>query len=173
VLAIYQGFETADEVIVLAVGNDQIWQRCCEVLGLEELAANPALSTNAGRVAARERLVEAIAERLAAEPSGYWLERFAAAGVPCQPVRRLSEVVCDEQFRFRGIVGEYEHPRAGRYSAVRAPWRTWSAERGPDTPPPVLGADTLSVLAESGVGADEIEQLLTTGAIWANRPPES
>jgi crotonobetainyl-CoA:carnitine CoA-transferase CaiB-like acyl-CoA transferase len=170
VLAIYQGFETADDVIVLAVGNDQIWQRCCEVLGLDDLAADAALSTNAGRVADRERLVETIAARVAEEPSGYWLERFAAAGVQCQPVRRLSEVVRDEQFRFRGIFGEYEHPRAGRYSAVQAPWRMWSSGRGPGTPAPVLGADTVSVLTESGVGAQEIEQLLATGAIWANRP---
>jgi crotonobetainyl-CoA:carnitine CoA-transferase CaiB-like acyl-CoA transferase len=170
VLAIYQGFETADDAIVLAVGNDQIWQRCCEVLGLEEFAADASLSTNAGRVAAREQLIDRIAQRLVQEPALHWLERFAAAGVPCQRVSRLSEVVQDPQFRFRGIFGEYEHAAAGRYSAVRAPWRTSSADRGPGVPAPMLGADTVSVLTESGLGPDEIERLLAARAIWVHRP---
>jgi crotonobetainyl-CoA:carnitine CoA-transferase CaiB-like acyl-CoA transferase len=166
VLAIYQPFETADRPIVLAVGNDRMWQRCCEVLGFEALAADPDLATNAGRRERRAELVEAIGARLAEECAEEWLVRFAAAGVPCQPVQTLSEVVEDEQVRARGMLGEAEHPAAGEYTSVRAPWRLGSADRGPHRPPPVLGADTVEVLREAGLSEEETEDLLEQGAAW-------
>ncbi len=166
VLAIYQPFETADRPIVLAVGNDRMWQRCFEVLGFEALAADPDLATNAGRRERRAELVEAIGARLAEECAEEWLVRFAAAGVPCQPVQTLSEVVEDEQVRARGMLGEAEHPAAGEYTSVRAPWRLGSADRGPHRPPPVLGADTVEVLREAGLSEEETEDLLEQGAAW-------
>ena len=166
VLAIYQPFETGDAPIVLAVGNDRMWARCCGVLELDELAADPELATNAGRRARREEVIEAIAGRLAGRSAREWLQRFAEVGVPCQPVQRLSEVVADPQVVARGSIGTHEHPAAGAYTAVRAPWRLASADRGPDGPPPLLGAHTLEVLAEAGVGADEREALLAAGIVW-------
>jgi len=170
VLAVYQPFETADRPIVLAVGNDRMWLRCCGVLGLDELAADPGLATNAGRRERRGEVVAAVAERLAQRPAAEWLERFAQAGVPCQPVQFLGQVLADRQVVARGAIGDYEHETAGGYRAVRAPWRLASSGRGPDRPPPVLGAHTLEVLREAGL-SDELladlvdERVVTSGEV--------
>jgi crotonobetainyl-CoA:carnitine CoA-transferase CaiB-like acyl-CoA transferase len=91
----YQLFETGDRPIALAVGNDAQWQACCRVLGRDDLAADAALATNAGRVHARERVVAALTATLAGRPAGEWLERLGAAGVPAGVVRPVSEALAD------------------------------------------------------------------------------
>src|SRR5205085_7907941 len=54
----YQLFDASDRPIVIAVGSDAQWASCVQILGLAELAADDRLSTNAGRLAQRERIVK-------------------------------------------------------------------------------------------------------------------
>ena len=42
----YQVFAVADGYLALAIGNDAQFRRCCRVMGLDDLAANPAYATN-------------------------------------------------------------------------------------------------------------------------------
>ena len=166
VLAVYQRFETADEPVVVAVGNDRMWVRCCTVVGLPELAKDPGLATNALRRERRDEVVAALAEQLAKRTAAEWVQEFARVGVPCHMVQRLSAVVEDPQVKARSVIGEYQHPSAGRYRAVRAPWRLDSIGRGPDGVPPLLGAHTLEVLREAGFTDEETQGLLKRGIVW-------
>ena len=89
----YQLFHTEDRPVVVAVGSDAQWMACARALDLEELAADPALATNADRIAQRTRVVSALAQRLATRTATYWLARLAGAGVPCGIVRTVPEVL--------------------------------------------------------------------------------
>lgn len=89
----YQLFEAADRALVIAVGSDAQWLSCARALGLAELADDPSLRTNAGRLAARDKVVSAIAARVAERPSAEWIGRLDAAGVPCGLVRTVKEVL--------------------------------------------------------------------------------
>jgi crotonobetainyl-CoA:carnitine CoA-transferase CaiB-like acyl-CoA transferase len=166
VLAIYQAFDTADDPVALAVGNDRMWKRCCVVLGLGDLADDKELSDNTGRRSRRREIIDRISMEMRKEPSAVWLKRFARAGVPCQPVQRMSKVVADPQLKARGAMAEYRTAKDGVFTAVRAPWRLRSSDRGPSSPPPELGADTVSVLEEAGFDSAEIQRLLEKGAVW-------
>ncbi|WP_353266275.1 CoA transferase [Gemmatimonas sp.] len=91
----YQLFKTADRPIVIAVGADSQWPPAMHAIGLPALAADPALHTNAGRLAHRESTVAAIAARLATGPANQWLEALNAAGIPCGVVKTVKEAVDD------------------------------------------------------------------------------
>jgi crotonobetainyl-CoA:carnitine CoA-transferase CaiB-like acyl-CoA transferase len=169
VLAVYQPFDTADRPIVVAVGNDGMWRRFCEVLGLGRLGSDPELSTNAGRRERRGEILEKIAARLLEEPAAYWVRRLGEAAVPCQTVRFLSEVVEDPQVEARRTIAETPHPLAGVVRTVGSPWRLGTDGAPPEhRPAPVLGADTVEVLAEAGYPAGEVDELLKEGAAWAS-----
>ncbi len=89
----YDLFETADRPMVIAVGNDPQFAQCVRALGLDELAADASLRTNAGRFAARERVVGAIAATVRTRPSAHWVEVLGRVGVPCGPVQTVLEAL--------------------------------------------------------------------------------
>jgi glutaryl-CoA transferase len=91
----YQLFEARDRALVIAVGNDAQWLACATTLGLDALAAEVGLRTNAGRVAERARVVEAISSRIVEEPASHWIARLDGAGVPCGIVRTVLESLRD------------------------------------------------------------------------------
>ena len=90
----YQLFQARDRALVIAVGSDAQWVACARAL-LLDVADDETLRTNAGRVAARARVVESIAARVAERPADEWRARLDAAGVPCGVVRTVREVLAD------------------------------------------------------------------------------
>lgn len=91
----YQLFETADRALVVAVGSDAQWRACARALELPTLAADPALATNAGRLARRSEVVEAIAARLRTAPAAHWLRVLESVRVPAGLVKSVLEVLAD------------------------------------------------------------------------------
>jgi crotonobetainyl-CoA:carnitine CoA-transferase CaiB-like acyl-CoA transferase len=91
----YQLFDAADRELVIAIGSDAQWSACANALGLDGLAADGALLTNAGRVEHRERLIDTMANRVHERTAQYWIDRLAAAGVPCGIVRSVGEALRD------------------------------------------------------------------------------
>src|SRR5687767_1011548 len=87
----YETYEAADRPIAVAVGNDRLFARLCEAVGLPELAADERFATNAARV----EHVDALAERLEAvfrtRPAAEWVQALRAANVPVGPINGVDE----------------------------------------------------------------------------------
>ncbi|WP_051165802.1 CaiB/BaiF CoA transferase family protein [Amycolatopsis orientalis] len=149
VLAVYQPFETADRPLVVAIGNDAMWQRFCAAVDLPALARDPALADNAGRRAQRDRITGAIAARLAERPAADWMAVLDRADVPCSLVRSLGEVVADPQVKARGSL--LPVPGADGLFTVRSPFRLASVAQPRNEPSPALGADTEDLLSKEVV----------------------
>lgn len=171
VLAVYQPYETADDPIVVAVGNDGMWQRFCTALELPALAFDAELASNAGRRAQREVVVRVVAERLREQPSKEWLRRLRDARVPCARIQFLSDVVADPQVRARSAVTPWEAAGDARSGGVAAPWRLASMAdaRTTSRPAPRLGEHGTEVLSEAGFSEAEMEELQDKGVLWV--PP--
>jgi crotonobetainyl-CoA:carnitine CoA-transferase CaiB-like acyl-CoA transferase len=89
----YQLFEAADRPFVIAVGSDSQWRSCAKALGLDEMADNQTLRTNAARVRRRELVVGSIADRVGEMAAQHWIDRLTEAGVPCGLVKSVAEAL--------------------------------------------------------------------------------
>jgi crotonobetainyl-CoA:carnitine CoA-transferase CaiB-like acyl-CoA transferase len=89
----YQLFDAADRPLVIAVGSDGQWRACARALGLDDLADDATLETNAGRVKKRDRVVSALSERVREMGAQHWIDRLQSAGVPCGLVRTVAEAL--------------------------------------------------------------------------------
>ena len=79
--------------MIIAVGTDAQWIECANTLELRELANDPALRTNAGRIAERRRIVDAMSKRLVERPAGEWLSLLNEKSVPCGLVNSVLEAL--------------------------------------------------------------------------------
>ena len=91
----YQLFEAADVPIVIAVGTDSQWASCATALGLDDLAADPSLATNAGRMAQRARIVERVSSRVRERLADEWMEILSRRRVPVGRVKTVPEALRD------------------------------------------------------------------------------
>ena len=64
----YETYETADRPLAIAVGNDRMFARLCEVVGLPELAGDERFATNDARVAHADELAAALEAVLRERP---------------------------------------------------------------------------------------------------------
>lgn len=100
----YQVFPANDGHLIIACGNDRQFRALCVALGLAGLADDPALATNAGRVAGRDALCNALASATATRSRADLISALMAAGVPAGPINRVSEALTDPQAQARGMV---------------------------------------------------------------------
>ena len=157
----YGGFRTADGWIVLAgAGSEDLWIRCCRVLGLDRLPDDPRFGDNAARVRSRDELTALFEEVLRTEPTAHWLELLGAEGVPAAEVRDIGQVFSGPQPEALGAVQTLRHAAAGDIRVVGIPVRIDRVPLAYPSPPPTLGADTRTVLIQAGLSDAEIDQLV-------------
>ncbi len=154
-IAPYDTFDTADGVLVLAVGNDAQWHRLCDALGLEGLRADPRFGTNEGRVRAYNPLRAALASVFARRPLAPLVVELRDAGVPCGAVRSIGEALADPQILARAMVEVLPHSTIGDLKVLGIPTKLSDTPGQVRTPPPTLGEHTQAVLSKD-LGMDDV-----------------
>lgn len=144
----YQVFPTADDAMIIAVGNDGQFQRLCAVLDCPEVAEDTRFVTNAARVGNREILVAILSDCLQVKARSHWLAALEAAGVPCGPINSLSQVFADPQVRARGMEIKRHHACGRDVSLVGNPIRMDGENQNAEAAPPLLGQHTKALLRE-------------------------
>jgi crotonobetainyl-CoA:carnitine CoA-transferase CaiB-like acyl-CoA transferase len=160
----YQAFETGDGWITVGASNQVNYVRLTQVLEAPELRDDPRFADNKLRMANLEALVDELTLRFKRKPSAAWLEALDAAGVPAGPVKTIEQMLADPQVRARDMVVDLTHPRAGETQAIGCPIKFSATPSHVARPAPMLGQHTTEVLGEFGFDADEIRELLASGA---------
>ena len=162
--AIYDVFTVKDgEQIFLAAVSDAQWQTFCDVLGFDDLRADPSLGTNNQRVQARARLIAQLRERLSSRHAGDLAAIFERAGLPFAPIRRPEDLYDDVHLNATGDLADIKLPdgdRAGETVRTTLFPITMAGRRlGVRLHPPKMGEHTRTLLAGIGFDAAEIDRL--------------
>ncbi|HET9397568.1 MAG TPA: CaiB/BaiF CoA-transferase family protein [Sphingomicrobium sp.] len=159
----YQPFDASDQPIIVAVGNDRQFAKLAAILGHSEWADDPNYSTNAARVAARDRLVPKIAEVIATKPAADWLEQLESAGIPAGPINSISQALADPQAVFRGVQLSIGGGALGEVPMVGCPIRLDGSRSDSPLPPPALGEH--GEMLRKWVDEAELERLRAMGVV--------
>jgi len=156
-IAPYEVFAASDGDFVLAVANDELWQRFCQVADIEP---DDRFATNPQRVLRYDELRPLVAERLGRHTRRDWLARLGAAGVPCGLVRDLGELFADPQVEARAMIAEIDHRTIGRLRMLGVPIKLSDTPGAVKTAPPTLGEHTDAVLRNDlGLAPETIARL--------------
>jgi crotonobetainyl-CoA:carnitine CoA-transferase CaiB-like acyl-CoA transferase len=161
----YQALRTRDGYLMVAVGNDSMWQRFAPLIGVPELAHNARFATNPDRVVNRAELIPLVEAALAPRTSAEWAAELSRAGIPAGAINTVDRALAYPQVLARDMVLTAEHPTAGTLRMPGSPVKLSGHTATVRRPPPLLGEHTDEVLAELGYSTADVASLHERGVV--------
>ena len=144
----YGVFPASDGDFILAIGNDQQFQKFAALADAQALALDPLYAKNADRVRNRQVLIPILRQLTIKRTTSNWIMALGAAGVPAGPINSLDRVFEGEQVAARQMRIRLPHESAGSgyVDVIGNPLKFSETPVHYTTSPPQLGADTDDVL---------------------------
>ena len=164
-IAPYDQVRTADGYVNIAAGNDDIFRRCCDALGLAELASDPRFLLNNDRVRHRQELLAEIEARTTGFTSEALLALLDEAHVPAGPIRDMAQVFASPQAEYVGLAQTMRHATAGEIRVVNTPLIFSETPASLRLAPPTLGQHTAEILRELGYDDQTLARWQADGTV--------
>ena len=159
-------YTTADgENIVIAGNGDAIFKRLMSAIGREDMANDPQLANNAGRVPRTQEIDEVIQAWCSIQRIDTALAALQAADVPVSKIYSVCDMMQDPQFLARQM---FEQHLFKDGTPVKLPAVTPKLSETPGSTRwigPELGEHTHEVLAALGYSAEQIAALREAGVL--------
>ena len=165
-IAPYGTFKAKDGPINIAVGNNKLWEKFCETVGLSEIVSNPKFATNPDRLKNRGELISIIENTFKEKQAEEWIAGLEEAGIPCGPIYTIDDIFSDQQTHDREMAVEMDHPKSGRIKVTGVPIKLSETPGAVVSPPPLLGEHNVDILSNLlGYRETEIDELKSQGIL--------
>jgi crotonobetainyl-CoA:carnitine CoA-transferase CaiB-like acyl-CoA transferase len=145
--SVYDVFTLAnEEQLFIGAVNDKQWQTLCRVLDCPALAQDPALQTNAQRVAVRPALLASLGDILKHHPADALSRKLEAVGIPYAPIVRPDQLVHDPHLLASGGLVPMQTDDGGTTDVVLLPLTLGGRRPGVRQPLARVGEHTDEVL---------------------------
>jgi len=148
----FAAYACADAHIVIAAGNDALWNALLDALDLSVLRGDARFATNALRSEDPEIVASILEARLATAPAAHWLALLDAAGVPCGALNDVAQALALPQVQARNMAARTRFPDGSPLLCAGNPVKL-SGYADPLDKPGARGldADRAAILAELGL----------------------
>ena len=159
-------YRCKDGAYALVAGNgDSIFKRLMNLIGRTDLANDPSLSDNTGRVARVEEIDQAIEDWTLQKSVEEVLQALESASVPAGRIYDIADIAADPHYEARGM---FEQVTLTDGSSLKVPGFVPKLSLTPGQHrrnAPDLGQDTDAILKEMGLSSDQIQKLRANGIV--------
>jgi CoA:oxalate CoA-transferase len=162
----FQAYRAQDDWIVVAIGNDSLWQRFCVAVERNDLASDSRFATNPARTAHLEELNTHLDPLFQQRTVAEWSSLFSKSGIPHSRINSVEQVMQNRQVQARNMIATVEDRLAGMVQVAGNPIKMSGMEDSTHRPPiPELGEHTESVLMALGYDEDQIVAMRDQGVV--------
>jgi formyl-CoA transferase len=154
-----------DGYVLIAGNGDSIFKRLMAVIGRDDLAQDPALADNAGRVVRVAEIDAAISVWTATRPITEVLDLLGGARVPAGKVYTAKDIAEDPHYRARDMILAQTTRDGYDLEVPGVVPKLLGTPGSVRTSAPGLGDDTDGVLRELGLSEPDIAALRTKGVV--------
>jgi CoA:oxalate CoA-transferase len=120
-IAPFEAFKTKDSYIIIAAGNDKLFQKLCEVLNIQEISNNPKFKSNLLRSQNVDELKDIIENKLILKKTNEWVKEMEKEKIPCGPIFNIKEAVESPQIESRNMIVKAYHKVIGEFKLAGNP----------------------------------------------------
>jgi formyl-CoA transferase len=153
-----KGWETDPNAYLYFIAQAPVWKEICRVIGREPWITHPDFATPEARLPRLTEIFAAVEEWTVTKTKFEAMNLLNEHDIPCGPILSMEELAHEPSLRKTGTVVEVDHPTRGKYLTVGNPIKL-SDSPTEVTRSPLLGEHTDEVLAELGLGAEEVSAL--------------
>ena len=157
--------KTADSYINITAMREKHYESLCQVLGRPELIADERFNTREKRVAREAELMPMIRAEFLKRTTAEWEALLTEAGVMNAPIRTYGDYMANEHVHSVDSIAWVEHEDVGRMPMCNIPGLPKIEGADEMTASPHIGQHSKDLLAEAGLTAQEVESLISSGAV--------
>ena len=151
--------------VAVSTSAQSIAERVMRLVGRPELVDEPWFASGAERAEHADLLDDAVGSWIAERDRDEVVRAFEEAQAAVAPIYDVRDVVADPQFEALGSLVRVPDPELGSVLMQNVLFRLSQTPGAITSAGPSLGQHTAEVLAEVGVGADELAELRRKGVV--------
>lgn len=156
----YDAFKTNDGYVAIGVSTDRQWEKFCEALGMQNLAADERYKTNEARGDNYESGLKQAIEAVTSKMSKFDIEsKLREARLACGAVCTVTEAMQSDQLKARNMLVEIEDKALGKIVVPGTVIRLLETPGGFSEGAPLLGEHTERYLQQLGYSGEKIDRL--------------